>query len=176
MVEEIRDEMCDDEIIDEAISEWCENNIEKLDLEDWDIGYTHTPSYYLSYSDLFSIVDHILHKLRKSGKYSKHISCCDCDYDEFENEYDEDDITNDKPELMRVLPLPYQPSSQNVTDYENIHIFEIDSNTTPILPETVSEIAVISIDDKIFEWIAKYNENNHDENADSYFDEDECEY
>lgn len=160
-------------LTDKSINDFCKTHTKELGLDNWIKGYTNTVSYKISNIDLFLIVDYIIDRLIKSGKYSKHISWCDCDYEEFENDYDEDDIKNNKPEIMRILPLPYKPSFKNIYDYENIHIFEIKNDTTPILPETISEIAVVNIQSKISEWVNEYIVNNmdkHNENIDLHYD------
>lgn len=132
------------------------------------------PSYSLSEYNLFDITDSIVSALGKYGNHKHHVTFCDCNIDDFENEYSEEDIINNVPEFERELESEYEPSLITEYDYSNIHIFELISKTTPILPETTTKIAILDIYKLVDDWVDNYVETHEDEHGE-VMEEHECE-
>lgn len=161
-------------IIWRAVCEWCSNETDLLGIEEWEECYDDYPTYSLSEYNLFDITDSIVDALIKHNKRKRYITFCDCDITNFKNEYSEEDILNNVPEIKRKLKTEHNPSLMTEYDYSNIHIFEVADKLTPILPETAKELAVIDIYELVDEWVELYVEE-HEEDRDEMMEERERE-
>ena len=162
--------LTDVEMIKKVRDKWCSNETDLLGINEWLECYDDHPIYSLSKYNLFDITCSIVSALKKYGNHKYHITFCDCDIDDFENEYSEEDILNNIPEVERELKSEYKPSHTSEYDYSNIHIFEIINTTTPILPETTTEIAVLDICELVDEWVDDYVEDHQDEHDENMED------
>lgn len=181
-----------DKIIKKAVYSWCENHETLFGIDDWQNGYADGLTCdNLDGKNMFDLVEYIVRRLQRHVGEKPHISFCFCDYEDVENEYDEDDIKDGIPEMERILPDSNHPIREDVDsyDYTSTYIFEIDDEHTPVMPETIRQIALFNVRDLLYEWMDDYLEDNSEEHeqfmemlADEErtdmddYDEDGCEY
>lgn len=138
------------DLIESVVYDWCEVNQNVLGITDWEAGYTSYPSPELKISNISDIMDRIISEIKLNGFSDKEVSFyygnCGICY----NDYFDDDVN-----FTKKLTIP---PNEFITDYTDIHIFEIESGV-PITSKNINELETVDIPHLIDKYLEPYCSN-----------------
>jgi len=138
------------DLIVSVVNNWCEVNQNVLGITDWEAGYTSYPSPNLNSSNISDIMNRIITEIKLNGFSDKEVSfysgdCDICYIDYFGNE-------------VNFIEKVTTPPIEFITDYTDIHIFEIESGV-PITSKNINELETVDIPHLIDKYLEPYCNN-----------------